>query len=52
MTSHGRQEPTVIVARRARPGREREFERWLRRVVLTWLLMPIVTRRLDPWLRR
>ena len=28
-----RHEPTVIVARRARPGREREFERWIRRLV-------------------
>jgi hypothetical protein len=28
-----RRTPTVIVARRARPGREREFERWLRRLV-------------------
>jgi len=25
--------PTVVVARRARPGHEREFERWLRRLV-------------------
>jgi len=31
--SHARRTPTVIVARRARPGREREFERWLRRLV-------------------
>jgi uncharacterized protein len=30
---HARRTPTVIVARRARPGREREFERWLRRLV-------------------
>ena len=28
-----RHQPTVIVARRARPGREREFERWIRRLV-------------------
>jgi len=28
-----RQQPTVIVARRARPGRERDLERWLRRLV-------------------
>ena len=26
-------EPTMIVVRRARPGREREFERWIRRLV-------------------
>ena len=26
--------PTVVVARRAKPGREREFERWLRRLVM------------------
>ena len=32
-TRHGRQQPTVIVSRRARPGRERELERWLRRLV-------------------
>ena len=32
-TRHGRHEPTVIVSRRARPGRERELERWLRRLV-------------------
>ena len=31
---HGRREPTVIVSRRARPGRERELERWLRRLVV------------------
>lgn len=30
---HGRHKPTVIVARRPRPGREREFERWIRRLV-------------------
>lgn len=30
---HARRTPTVIVARRARPGREKEFERWLRRLV-------------------
>ena len=30
---HGRHQPTVIVARRPRPGREREFERWIRRLV-------------------
>lgn len=30
---HERREPTVIVSRRARPGRERELERWLRRLV-------------------
>lgn len=29
----GRHKPTVIVARRCRPGREREFERWIRRLV-------------------
>jgi antibiotic biosynthesis monooxygenase (ABM) superfamily enzyme len=28
-----RRKPTVIVARRPSPGREREFERWLRRLV-------------------
>ena len=28
-----RQTPTVVVTRRAAPGREREFERWLRRLV-------------------
>ena len=31
--THGRHKPTVIVARRCRPGREREFERWIRRLV-------------------
>lgn len=30
---HARRTPTVIVARRACPGREKEFERWLRRLV-------------------
>jgi antibiotic biosynthesis monooxygenase (ABM) superfamily enzyme len=30
---HGRHKPTVIVARRPRPGRERDFERWIRRLV-------------------
>ena len=29
----GRHKPTVIVARRCRPGRERDFERWIRRLV-------------------
>ena len=28
-----RHQPTVIVTRRARPGRDREFERWIRRLV-------------------
>lgn len=28
-----RHRPTVIVARQCRPGREREFERWIRRLV-------------------
>jgi antibiotic biosynthesis monooxygenase (ABM) superfamily enzyme len=30
---HSRREPTVIVSRRARAGRERDLERWLRRLV-------------------
>lgn len=29
----GRRTPTVIVARQPRPGRQREFERWLQRLV-------------------
>ncbi len=33
MTLPHRQTPTVVVTRRAAPGREREFERWLRRLV-------------------
>ena len=33
MVSASRHEPTVVVVRRARPGREREFERWIRRLV-------------------
>lgn len=32
-TPTARHEPTVIISRRARPGRERDLERWLRRLV-------------------
>ncbi len=30
----GRRVPTVVVARRPAPGKEREFERWLRRLAV------------------
>ncbi len=62
---------TVIIRRRVKPGREREYETWLQRlqaegpfatpyplrllvtigievVLMTWWLMPWITRRLAP----